>query len=201
MKRQILTAFSVLLLLSAAVAAVWMRTDAGAPVSSVAAENFGGAFDMVDQDNKPVSDHDFAGTWRLIYFGFTYCPAICPTELAKMTRALKALGGHAGQIRPIFISVDPERDTPSVIKKYLTSFYPGFTGLTGTIEQVKKIKSAYKVYAAKVKQEGTTDYTVDHSSFIYLMDPSDNLQALYKISDTSETITADISVRLKSYKD
>lgn len=199
MKKQIFVAVGIVLLIAVA-AFVAQTRDSGA-LPSVAAENFGGAFEMVNQDNKPVTDQDYAGSWRLMYFGFTYCPAICPTELAKMTRALNALGDQAEEIRPMFISVDPERDTPDTIKKYLTSFYPGFIGLTGTTQQVEKIKSAYKVYAAKVKQEGTTDYTVDHSSFIYLMDPRNNLQALYKTSDTSDVIAADITSRMKAYRD
>jgi cytochrome oxidase Cu insertion factor (SCO1/SenC/PrrC family) len=173
----------------------WLGDHARA-AQGVAAENFGGDFTLVNQDGKTVTEKDFKGTWRLMYFGFTYCPAICPTELAKITASLNKLGDKAKIIHPIFISVDPERDTPKTIKSYLKSFHPSFTGLTGTVDQIAVVKKAYKVYAAKVKEEKMTDYTVDHSSFIYLMDPKENLLSIYKIQDSAEIMTEDIKARL-----
>jgi protein SCO1/2 len=175
----------------------WWNDPVRVP-GGIAAENFGGAFTLVNQDGKTVTDQDFRGTWRLMYFGFTYCPAICPTELMKITEALDKLGDQANIITPLFISVDPERDTPDILKKYLTAFHPRFIGLTGTVAQVEDIKKSYKVYAAKVKDDTMTDYTVDHSSFIYLMDPQENLQAIYKLQDTSLIIAEDIRARLNS---
>ncbi len=175
----------------------WMADPAHNKIG-IAAENFGGPFTLVNHQGKTVTDKDFSGTWRLIYFGFTYCPAICPTELAKMTATLKALGDEGKDIHPIFISVDPERDTVGVIQKYLTSFHPAFTGLTGTVEQLEDIKKTYKVYATKVKDDTMTDYTVDHSSFIYLMDPKENLQAIYKTADTAAIMAKDIKNRLNA---
>lgn len=166
---------------------------------SIVSEDFGGPFTLIDQNGQAYTDKSFSGRWRLIYFGFTYCPAICPTELAKITRAMSLIGSDADNILPVFITVDPERDTPDVVKNYLQSFHPSFVGLTGTVEQVEQAKKGYKVYSTKVQDPSMTDYTVDHSSFIYFMDPDNNLQAIYKVLDTADDIARDVRQRMDSY--
>lgn len=190
----------IVLIAIAVLGVIGMVTSRGGRMDVPPSVPLGGPFELIDQNGAPFTDKDLSGQWRLIYFGFTYCPAICPTELAKITRALKNLGAAAKDITPVFISVDPERDTPSVIKKYLKSFYPGFIGLTGTPDQIEQVKAAYRVYAKKVPLDGTTGYTVDHSSYIYLFDPSDKIQTLYKTSDTDRMMADDIQKRLKEYK-
>ena len=178
----------------------WLNRPSHNGPYAIAAANFGGPFTLVNQDGKTVTEKDFQGTWRLIYFGFTYCPAICPTELGKMTKVMDELGSMAKDIHPIFVSVDPERDTVKVMKSYIASFHPSFTGLTGSVEQVEGIKKSYKVYASKMKDETMTDYTVDHSSFIYLMDPQENLQANYKLHDNADVMIEDIKTRFEHVK-
>src|SRR5688572_7518612 len=105
----------------------WVQFRPGSP-SPVIAENFGGPFTLTNQHGKVISDKDVNDSWRLIYFGFTYCPSICPTELAKITKALGILGYDGQYVIPVFITVDPERDTPQVLDKYLSSFHPNFVG-------------------------------------------------------------------------
>lgn len=145
----------------------------------------GGAYELIDQDGKTVTDKDFAETYKLIYFGFTYCPAICPTELSKMTDALDKMGTAARAIQPIFITIDPERDTAAVMKQYVGHFDERLIGMTGTPEQVKAAASAYKVYYARVDDPAATEYTMDHSSYIYFMSPDDTLLHIFRIEDSA----------------
>lgn len=152
----------------------------------VAVENFGGPFTLKNHLGETVTHKDFEDQYRLIYFGFTYCPAICPTELQKISSALNQLGDKADQIQPIFISVDPERDTPEVMKNYIELFHPRLIGLTGTVKQVEQAKKSYKIYAAKVQDETMTEYTVDHSSLIYFMNPDNAMVRAFKIDDSAE---------------
>lgn len=180
---------------------VWFDRTAAAPsVLSVQAENFGGPFSLIDHNGKPVTDRDFAGHYRLIYFGFTFCPAICPTELQKISGALDLLGERSKNIRPLFITVDPERDTVNIMKGYVRLFHPELVGLTGTLAQIETIKKVYKVYSKKVQDPDVSDYTVDHSSFIYFMDPQDRLLSIFTTKDTSRTIAGNIEKWLDQSK-
>lgn len=128
----------------------------------------GGRFDLIDTAGRPVTDRDLVGKPTAIFFGFTFCPEVCPTELAELTTVLKAMGPDAGRLNVVFVSVDPERDTPAQLRLYLSNFDPHIRGLTGTPAQVQRIARAYKVYYQKVPTEG--GYTVDHSTSLYLMD-------------------------------
>ncbi|MCC7305542.1 MAG: SCO family protein [Alphaproteobacteria bacterium] len=161
-------------------------------LSPLAGVKIGGPFTLVDHNGKTVTDKDFAGQYRLIYFGFTSCPAICPTELAKVTKALKILGPQAEKIRPLFITVDPERDTPEVLKQYVAMFDPRLVGLTGTQAQIDAALKNYKIFAAKRQDESSTEYTMDHSSFIYFLGPGDELFGIYRTEDTAEQIADDV---------
>lgn len=150
----------------------------------------GGAFSLIDQDNVPRTEKDYVDKYKLIYFGFTYCPAICPTELSKMAEAYLSLPVEVQQkIQPIFITVDPDRDTPAVMKGYVGLFMPQLVGLTGTPAQVEAAKKDFKVYAVKVPEgPGKDDYTIDHSSMIYFLTPDGETVAMFKTGDTSEKI-------------
>jgi cytochrome oxidase Cu insertion factor (SCO1/SenC/PrrC family) len=130
----------------------------------------GGPFTLTDQDGKPRSSAAFRGRFMLIYFGYTYCPDVCPTTLALMGDALDKLGNTRRRIVPIFITVDPERDTPAQLKSYLKAFGPGFVGLTGSVKTITKVAGAYRVYFKKHPLPGG-GYGMDHSSVIYLMGP------------------------------
>lgn len=133
------------------------------------AVKIGGPFQLVDQDGRTVTDRDFSGRPTAIYFGFTYCPDLCPTTLAALTGWLKALGPDADRLNLAFVTIDPERDTPKQLKAYLSSFDHRIRGLTGSPAQVAQIAREFHVYVAKVPLPGG-GYTMDHSSAIYLMD-------------------------------
>ena len=137
-------------------------------IRPIAGLEIGGPFTLVNQDGEKVTEATYQGQYKLIYFGFTYCPAICPTELQKMRQAMKGLPNEiSAKIQPIFISVDPERDTPEVMKDYISLFDPNLVGLTGTVPQVSQIKRAYRIFSSKVDDESGTDYAVDHSCLLY----------------------------------
>ena len=129
----------------------------------------GGPFALVNQDGKPVTDADYKGKLMLVYFGFTYCPDICPTDLSVMAQAMGQLGSDAAKVSPIFITVDPERDTVKQMKNYLSNFKPPIEGLTGDRKAIDAVLKAYRVYALKVPRKDVNDYTMDHSAYMYLM--------------------------------
>jgi protein SCO1/2 len=134
-------------------------------------EPIGGPFQLTDQTGKLRSEHDFRGQLMLVYFGFTTCPDICPTDLQAIGLAVEQLGTEAGEVQPLFITVDPERDTREHLADYVAMFHPRLLGLTGSAEAVESAADAYRVYYKRVdfdNSDGT--YTVDHSAFIYLMD-------------------------------
>lgn len=140
----------------------------------------GGPFELVDQDGQKVTQESFAGMPTLVFFGFTHCPDVCPTALFEMSQLFEALGPDARKATGLFITVDPERDTPEVMKSYLGSFHPSIQGLSGTPEQIAAVMKAYRVYAKKVPtQEG--DYTMDHTAIIYLMDKNGDFVAPFNL--------------------
>jgi protein SCO1/2 len=153
----------------------------------------GKGFALIDQNGKQVTDKDFKGMYQLIYFGYTSCPDTCPLDLRKMVDALKLKGGKEARIAPIFITIDPERDTPDVVKKYVGQFSTKMTGLTGTKQQVMEAEGSYKVYAAKVKTDTMSDYTMNHSSYMYLMGPDGQFIDVFDPQDKA----ADIAAKLK----
>jgi protein SCO1/2 len=145
---------------------------ASGPVRTIGEALVGGPFTLTDHTGKRVTDNDFRGRYMLVYFGYTWCPDVCPTELQVISAALDNLGDKAGQIRPIFVTVDPERDTVAQMADYVANFHASMVGLTGSPEEIAAVAKAYRVYYAKAKTEGSdTDYAVDHGSLIYLMDP------------------------------
>lgn len=129
----------------------------------------GGPFELVDGEGRTVTDEEFRGEYMLVYFGYTYCPDVCPTELQNMSRALELLGEEAEAVRPVFITVDPERDTPEVIESYIENFHPRMVGLTGSPEQIEKAAKAYRVYYKKAESGSASEYLMDHTSIVYLM--------------------------------
>ena len=167
-------AFVVLVtLLSAVLAAtvvggylVWTRSQEGT------AALIGGPFTLVDRTGKTVTEASLKGKWSLIYFGYTFCPDVCPTSLSVMTQALDQLGPLADRVTPVFVTVDPERDTVQQLAAYHEHFHPSFVMLTGSTAQVKDAARAYRVYYRKAESEASTEYLMDHSSITYLMDPA-----------------------------
>lgn len=134
---------------------------------------FGGPFTLTDHTGRRRSDTDFHGTWLLVQFGYTSCPDICPLSLDTMTAALEALGPAASRVQPVFVTVDPTRDTPAVLASFLTSFDPRLIGLTGSEAEIAAVAKAYRVHRRKIITDPADPaaYLVDHGSFTYLMGP------------------------------
>lgn len=133
-------------------------------------EAVGGAFSLTDQDGKTVTEHDFGGKYLLLTFGFTYCPDVCPTKLQDMALTLDALGGDAQWVQPVFITIDPQRDTPAQLKNYVALYHNNIQGLTGTAAQIADVAKKYKVYYKRGEDVGDGNYMMDHSTQIYLTD-------------------------------
>lgn len=165
-----------------------IAVQGGAPV--------GGPFSLVDQTGTPVTDATWRGHWMIVYFGYTTCPDVCPTELQTMAAALDALRGQAAQVVPIFITVDPDRDTPARLADYVKLFDDRLVGLTGTPQQIDTVARAYRVYYAKVTPKESTTYLMDHSSFVYLMGPDGTLRALFRPGTSAQELAEAIRSRL-----
>jgi cytochrome oxidase Cu insertion factor (SCO1/SenC/PrrC family) len=161
-------------------------------------EPVGGPFELTDHTGKPRTNSDFRGKLMLVYFGFTYCPDVCPTDLQAIGLALDKLGTAADSVQPLFITVDPERDTPQHLAEYVPMFHPRLIGLTGSAEAIRKAADAYKVYYAKVdppKGDGGY-YTVDHTAFIYLMDREGNYLGFFPPGTSADRMVEIIRPRL-----
>jgi protein SCO1 len=152
----------------------------------------GGPFRLVDQNGKTFTDADLKGKWSLVYFGYTHCPDACPTALNDISIALDELGPKRAAVQPVFITVDPERDTPAVLKDYVTSFDAPILALSGSADEIARAAKAYRVYYAKHPEAGG-DYSMDHSSVIYVMDPEGRFTASF----THESSPEEIAARLK----
>lgn len=128
----------------------------------------GGPFTLTDHTGKSRSEAEFRGKLMIVYFGYTFCPDVCPTDLTAITQALDGLGPAAKDVQPVFITLDPERDA-KVLKEYVAAFHPSLIGLTGSPDEIREVANAYKAFYAKVPGEGREDYSIDHAGIIYLM--------------------------------
>ena len=155
----------------------------------------GGPFQLTDQSGKRVSDKDFRGRYMLIYFGYSFCPDVCPTTLAVMAQALEKLGDRSQRIAPILITIDPERDTPKVLEDYVKAFGPSFVGLTGSVAEIKAVEKKYRVYAVKKPLEGG-NYGMDHSSVIYLMGPDGKLVSFYDEAISPDDLAKELKSKI-----
>jgi protein SCO1 len=151
----------------------------------------GGAFSLIDQNGKPFTNDDMKGHPFLVFFGFTHCPDVCPTTLFEVSEVLKQLGPDAGGARALFVTVDPERDTPAIMKDYLLSFDPNLVGATGSREAIDRALKAYRVYSKKVPTEGG-EYTMDHTALVYLMDKQGRFVAPFNLKRRPEEAAADL---------
>lgn len=164
----------------------------------------GGAFQLIDTEGRVFSDQDLLGEFALLYFGFTFCPDICPDELEKVAEVVDLIEKQTAgvvKVRPVFISVDPERDTPSKVKEYVREFHPRMIGLTGDIESVKKVSKQYRVYFSKTGEQGATDYLVDHSIIHYLVNPAGEFVTFYSKSNTAEQFAASVLEHVAQWKE
>jgi len=160
--------------------------------------SLGGPFTMVDHTGRTVTERDFAGQSLLVFFGFTHCPDVCPTELGTIAAAIDAMGPAGERVTPVFVTIDPERDTPDAIADYVSRFHPRMVGLTGSAEQVAAIARAFRVYFAKVRPRDATDYLMDHSSFIYFVGPDGRVRSLFRPQTTPEAIVATVTAQLRA---
>lgn len=151
----------------------------------------GGPFSLVDGGGRRFTHRDLIGRHHLIYFGYTFCPDVCPTTLQTATEALDELEpAMAEQVRLVFVSVDPERDGPEAVREYMTHFFPGSVGLTGSPSEVKAAATAYRIYYRKNESDADGDYLVDHSSVLYLMDPDGHYVTHFNHESTSGDIAS-----------
>jgi cytochrome oxidase Cu insertion factor (SCO1/SenC/PrrC family) len=186
----------VLLLSIAAAWFLWRTADSVAsPGSDTTLAQVGGPFALTDQDGHHRTDKDFRGRFVLLYFGYTYCPDVCPTTLALMANTLGKLGAKANLIIPVFITIDPARDTPRVLKSYLDAFGARFVGLTGKPADIDRVAHAYRVYYEKRPLPGG-GYSVDHSSVIYLLDRDGKFVKAYDDAAKSQAIADDLEKQL-----
>jgi protein SCO1/2 len=161
------------------------------PRGALAPAAIGGPFQLVDQSGASVTADKLQGKPTLLFFGYTHCPDICPTTLFDVSEVLKAMGKDADRVNAYFVSVDPERDSPAVMKDYLSSFDPHLQALTGDPDAVGKMLSEYRVYAKKVPGKDG-DYTMDHSAMVYLMDRQGRFVAPFKLDRKPEEAAADL---------
>jgi protein SCO1/2 len=161
------------------------------PRDTVKPSSVGGPFRLTDQNGRAVTEADFRGKTLLVFFGFTHCPDICPTTLFEISETLRRLGPDADKAAALFVTVDPERDTPAKLKDYISSFHPRIFGLTGTRAEIDAVLKEYRVYAKKVPLEGG-DYTMDHSAVVYLMDKRGRFVAPFNLKRGAEQAAADL---------
>ncbi len=158
----------------------------------------GGDFTLIDGDGKPFTNKDFRGKYLLVYFGFTHCPDICPTSLLLIQNAINHLGDKAKKVQPLFITLDPERDTPKVVGQYVAHFGPGLMGLSGNAEQIRQVADAYKVYYHKVEDtDSAMGYVIDHSGFLYLMGPDGNYITHFPHTIAEQSLTDGLAAAIK----
>ena len=156
----------------------------------------GGPFALTDQTGKPVTDETYRGRVMVVLFGYTYCPDICPASLSNISDALHMLGKDANKVAPIFITIDPARDTQKRLAAYMSAFDKRFVGLTGTPRQIARAAKAYRVYYAKHERKDSPDYLMDHSAFIYVMDRNGNFVSYLRPTDAPKKIAAAIRAAL-----
>src|SRR5690348_14169739 len=189
--------FAVVVLLLAVVAGVLLYTPWGRQIwqreTNIAL--IGGPFHLIDQNGQTRSDSDFRGQYLLVFFGFTNCPDVCPTTLSTVTNAMDKLGSDAAKVTPLFITVDPERDTPAVMKAYAANFTPRLVALSGSPDAIAAAAKLYRIYYKKVG-EGA-DYSMDHTALVYLMAPDGSYLAHFSPDATADDIAKDLRERIQ----
>lgn len=164
---------------------------------SVPGVRIGGPFDLVAHTGERMRDTDFGDRHLLVYFGFTYCPDICPAELWTMSAAIDQLGEAGEAVQPLFITIDPERDTVDLLKDYVPLFHERMVGLTGTPDEIREVAQAYRVYYARAESDSASTYLMDHSAFVYLMGPDGSLKDIYRQGMAPEAMAEQIAEHLE----
>ena len=162
----------------------------------LAGARIGGAFSLIDQDGRPTTDRSFAGRYRIMYFGYTFCPDVCPTDVQVIGAAVKQVEARnqalGARIIPVFVTVDPARDTPAVLKQFVAAFHPRMVGLTGSTDAIAMAATSYAVFFGKGESTPDGGYLVDHSRQAYLMDPAGKPLALLPQEKGADAVAAEI---------
>ena len=196
---------TMMVVVAVAVVVMWNVVAAG-PRDQVTQNSggisIGGPFTLTDQTGKTVNEHTYDGSYRLIYFGYTFCPDACPAELQVMAQAVDTMGTDGAKVQLMFITIDPTRDTQAQLAKYVPLFDKRMAGLTGTAEQIAAVAKAYKVYYSKAPATGSdpSAYGMNHSSFVYLMDPNDKFLTVFSSDTDSDKMAADIKGYIEKAK-
>ncbi len=185
------------ILLALGLAACSPAGGAGAGEPPLAGASIGGPLSLVDQNGARFDSRSLEGKYRLVYFGYTFCPDVCPVDLQLIGLALKRFEGadpaRAARLQPIFVTTDPERDTPQVLKEYVAAFHPRLIGLTGTPQEIASVSKAYGVWSAKKEAEGASDYLVDHSRMAVLFGPAGEPIAILPHQEGADAILAELN--------
>jgi len=171
--------------------ALWYATGNFGNNAVSTASAVGGPFKLINQNGQTITDEDFKGKPLLVFFGFTHCPDVCPTTLFEVSEMFRALGKDGDRANALFISVDPERDTPAIMKDYLSSFDPRLTAATGDRAAIEAAEKAYRVYSKKIPTKGD-DYTMDHTAIVYLMDKQGRFVAPFNLKRSPQEAAADL---------
>jgi cytochrome oxidase Cu insertion factor (SCO1/SenC/PrrC family) len=195
-RRSLIFAIGVLVVAAfTGAAALWLTADRG-PIG-FGTPLIGGPFSLVDHTGKRVTEKDFAGKYMLVFFGYTYCPDVCPSTLQVMSVALDTLGPAAGGITPVFVTIDPERDTVEVLKAYVSNFHPRLVGLTGSPEEIAAMTKSWRIFYQRPKtEEGKKDYLMDHSTFLYLMGPDGKYVRHFAYGTDTKALAADLGAAI-----
>jgi protein SCO1/2 len=177
-------------LTAAGFAGVWLSGARPPILSAYLTSAIGGPFTLVDNNGQTVTDRTYRGKWLLVFFGYTHCPDVCPTTLNSIAAALRQLGPAAASVQPLFITVDPQRDTPRVLANYVRAFDPRIIGLTGTTEQIAAVAREYRVYFSADETPEQRDYQLDHSAFVYVMNPQGKFVQLFGGATANDKIAA-----------
>ncbi|MSO72319.1 MAG: SCO family protein [Rhodospirillaceae bacterium] len=197
MSRTAKTFAAVLIVTMAVIAGVFLRHAVEEP-RGVSVSPAVKPFSLTDQSGRPVTEASYRGRWLLLFFGFIRCPDVCPTSMLYAADLLKALGAEARNLQIAFVTVDPERDTPAVLRDYLANFDPRLAGLTGSPEQISAVTKAFGAYYAKRALEGLDDYTMDHSTAFYLVNADGKFQRAFALNDDSDGLTDELRAAMSA---
>lgn len=180
-----------------AAAAIWMafdepRVELSPMMLNVEGADIGGPFELTAQNGERITSEELIDRPTLIYFGYTFCPDVCPIDVQKMSLAVDMLSDRGIEVRPVFITVDPERDTAEELAEWAASVHPDLVALTGSPEEIRGAAEAYKVYYQKVETEGASGYLMNHTAFMYLMTPERGITAMFRNDVTPDGLVADI---------
>ena len=192
---------AIIIVAAGAALAEWLviRNDdvTKAPNGVITSVKIGGPFTLTDHTGRQVTEQDYFGNFALVFFGYTFCPDVCPTALGDIAVALDELGTDSVAVTPLMITIDPERDTPAVLAEYVPLFHERLVGLTGTAEQIKQVADAYRIFYRRDENPQYAAYLMDHTSFVYLLDPEGNVVSLFRYGTTPEDMAAVIRQQMR----